>query len=178
MTIELAVIYASQLFGFISTGFFLYSDIQEDDEKLDKFYTIGNVFFLVHLLLLKSFIPAVTVFLAVIRNSLNNIYKDNTYLRYAFVFIFFSIFIAAITLFDEWQLALPASVSLIMTFAFLYTKGNLLTFLIGLCSVLWLIVGIHISSYSIIALEVVSLVLLGYRYYKQNISKPKLSMQN
>jgi len=66
---------------------------------------------------------------------------------------------------DQWQQALPALVNIIMSYAFLYTRKNTLTFLIGLCSVLWLIVGVSVGSISIIALEIVSLILLLYRYY-------------
>lgn len=163
--------YLSQILGFISTIYYLYSDIQEDDKDLDKYYTLGNVFFLGHLLLLSSFIPAVTVFLAVVRSKLNNKYENNDYLKYTFVFIFSCIFIATLIFMKEWHLCLPALVSLIMTFALLYTKGNMLTLLVALCSVLWIIVGVNINSYSVIALESISIALLFYRYLKQNFKE-------
>lgn len=146
----------------------MYSDIQEDDEKLDKYYTIGNVFFVFHLLLLKSFIPAITVSLAVLRNTLDNLYEDNHFIKGTFVILFVFIFVSGLIFAESWQLALPASVSLIMTFGFLFTKGNMLTVIIGICSILWLIVGFHLNSYSIIALETLSVFLLFYRFYKQN----------
>lgn len=165
---ENILFYLSQIFGFISTIYYLYSDIQEDDKDLDKYYTIGNALFLIHLLLLKSFIPAITVFLAVLRSEMNRRYENNNYLKIGFVFIFTGILIFSLLFFKEWQLALPAIVSLIMTYALLYTKGNLLTLLIGLCSVLWILVGAHINSYSIIFLEGISILLLFYRYFKQN----------
>ena len=60
-----------------------------------------------------------------------------------------------------------------MTFAFLYTKGNMLTALIALCSVLWFIVGYSINSLPIMLLEVASIILLLYRAYKQNKSNKK-----
>ena len=47
---ETVIFYTIQLLGIVATAFYLYSDIQEDDQELDKLYTIGNVFFLLHLL--------------------------------------------------------------------------------------------------------------------------------
>lgn len=170
---ETLIFYTIQLLGIVATAFYLYSDIQEDDQELDKLYTIGNVFFLLHLLLLKSFLPAITVFLAVVRNTLNNKYPNNNIIKYTFTSIFFGIFFYALSYTDNWQNALPATVSLIMTFAFLYTKGNMLTALIALCSVLWFIVGYSINSLPIMLLEVASIILLLYRAYKQNKSNIK-----
>ena len=165
---EDALIWIANISGFIATIFYLYSDIQEDDLLLDKFYTIGNVFFLCHLFLLGSYIPCITVFLAVIRNIINRKFPNNTLIKYLFVSVFSLILIISLLYTDKWQNSLPALVSLIMTFAFLYTKNNMLTFLIGLCSVLWIIVAISINSIPIIILEVVSILLLFYRAYKQN----------
>ncbi len=47
---------------------FLLSDLQDDDEKLDSYYTLGNVFFLVHLTLLQAWIPAATELMATARS--------------------------------------------------------------------------------------------------------------
>lgn len=101
--------YTIQLLGIVATAFYLYSDIQEDDQELDKLYTIGNVFFLLHLLLLKSFLPAITVFLAVVRNTLNNKYPNNNIIKYTFTSIFFGIFFHALSYTNNWQNALPAT---------------------------------------------------------------------
>jgi hypothetical protein len=172
------IFYLIQILGMIATVFYLYSDIQEDDKELDKLYTIGNVFFLMHLLLLKSYVPSITVFLAILRNTLNNKYPDNKLIKYSFTSVFIVILFSALIFMDQWQNALPAVVSLIMTFAFLYTKGNMLTALMVLCSVLWFIVGISIDSMPIMILEVVSILLLLYRAYKQNKSKEKEIINN
>lgn len=55
-----------------------------------------------------------------------------------------------------------------MAGGFLYTKANVLTFVMIVCSVLWLIVGVCIDSYSVIVLELVSIALLFYRFFKVN----------
>jgi hypothetical protein len=165
---EAFLFYIAHFFGIIASITFLYSDMQEDDLNLDKYYTIGNLFFLMHLLLLKSFIPCITVFLAILRNTLNKIYKNNDVIKYSFLTVFFFIFAFTILFSEHWILSLPAFVSLIMTFAFLYTKGNVLTYLSIFCSFLWLIVGVYINSYSVVFLEAVSIFLLIFRFYKQN----------
>ena len=149
---ESFIFYLSHFLGVIATLVFLYSDMQKDDSKLDKYYTIGNIFFLFHLLLLKSFVPCITVFLAILRNVLNKIYKNNYFIRYSFLSLFFIIFIYGLLYSEHWILSLPAFVSLIMTFAFLYTKENILTYLSVLCSLLWVVVGFYIDSYSIVFL--------------------------
>lgn len=162
------LIYIANISGFIATIFYLYSDIQEDDLLLDKFYTIGNVFFLGHLFLLGSYIPCITVFLAVVRNVINRRFPDSDIVKYTFLGIFSFILVASFFYTDKWQNSLPAIVSLIMTFAFLYTKKNIMTLLFLTCSVLWILVALSIDSMPIVVLEVVSMILLLYRAYKQN----------
>lgn len=168
ITLAQSTTFVSNAVGFLSTALFLYSDIQEDDERLDKFYTLGNCFFLTHLALLSSFIPAITVLLAVIRNLLNKHFPTSNLIKYFFVTAFTGILLISLVAMGEWQLSLPALVSLIMTFAFLYASGNLLTWALAVCSLLWIVVGIHINSYPTIAIECLSLILLAYRYVKQS----------
>lgn len=62
-------------------------------------------------------------------------------------------------------MALPALVSVIMTVAFLYGKKHSLTLASLAASVLWIILGSHLNSLPIIALETLSIVFLFYRTY-------------
>ncbi|MDP2564445.1 YgjV family protein [Pseudoalteromonas marina] len=157
----------ANLFGFVSTCLFLYSDIQTDDKRLDFFYTLGNVSFIFHLFLMASFVPAITVILAVLRNVVIARY-DKLFVRNFFVIVFLSVFFYAVFTVSDWWNALPALCSLLMTFGFLYTKANALTFVMVVCSVLWLIVGVCIDSYYVIFLELVSILLLFYRFLRVN----------
>ncbi len=152
----------TQMIGFVSTFYFLRSDMQEDDRLLDHYYTIGNVFFLCHLLLLSSFIPALTVGLAIMRNVINNFYPHRI-IKLGFLFVFVSIFILTYLMDSNLYNCLPAIVSVLMTFGFLYTKGHVLTLISIICSLLWLMVGFNIGSISIVLLEVVSIGLLIVR---------------
>lgn len=157
----------STTFGVLATIFYLYSDMQQDDKKLDFYYTIGNAAFVVHLLLMGSFIASGSVVLAIIRNLVLRKTKAS-WVPIFFVAVFLLIFFTTLLYASTWQECLPAAVSLIMTYAFGYTKKHMLTFLIATCSVLWLIVGVGIGSYSIIVLEIVSILILVYRAYKQS----------
>ena len=165
--IDLTLFMANAL-GAIATALYLYSDIQEDDALLDRYFTIGNVVFLGHLFLIGSYIPCVTVALSVLRNVINKRYPESNIVKYTFVGIFSFILVACLLLTDEWQNALPAAAALIMTFAFLYTSKNMLTLLTGLVAVLWILIGIFINSMPIIILEIISIFLLMLRAYKQN----------
>lgn len=158
----------ANLFGFVAACLYLYSDVQSDDKRLDHFYTLGNVSFVFHLVLMASFLPAITVAIAVFRNVLVSLY-DNSLMRIVFVLVFLSLFLyASVGAFNgqNWWDSLPALCSLLMTFGFLYTKANVLTFVMIVCSVLWLVVGVCIGSYSVIALELISILLLLYRFCK------------
>ena len=81
----------AQGMGWISTVIFLISDLQDDDAKLDHYYTLGNVFFVFHLLLLQAWIPAATVSLAIARNLINRRHKS-TAVKITFLAIFILIF--------------------------------------------------------------------------------------
>lgn len=164
--------YFSHFFGFFSLVFYLSSDLQSDDKKLDFYYTIGNIMFFFHLVLLSSFWPATTVFLAVIRNIFNYKYKENKNIKIFFIITFLFIFITAIYNLDTWSDPIPALVSLIMTFAFLYTRGHVLTLAGVICSLLWICVGIDINSKYILITEILSIFFLLYRT-KNIISKEK-----
>ena len=120
--------------------------------------------------MIKSFFSAITVFLAVVRNITISKFKQK-WIKLFFISLFIFIFILALFKADNWQECLPAVVSLIMTYAFIYTKKHILTFLIGLCSILWLIVGYAIGSYPIILLEILSILLLIYRAFRQKNKK-------
>lgn len=152
--------------GAVSTIVFLYSDLQEDDDKLDYYYTIGNVFFVGHLLLLGSFIPASTVFLAIVRNVICKVYESR-HLKNLFLMIFILIFLVNVLGEGDVVNSIPSLVSVIMTVAFLFSTGHILTLCSIICSILWFIVGFNILSYPIMILETISVILLLYRALKQ-----------
>lgn len=154
----------SQGLGWLATAIFLFSDLQEDDRKLDQYYTLGNTFFVLHLLLLQAWIPAITVFLAITRNLLNRRYSHPAF-KMAFLSVFSAIFVITLYFVPDWQLALPALVSVIMTIAFLYTKQHGLTFVSIVSSLLWIVVGIHLHSWPVIVLETMSILFLCFRTF-------------
>lgn len=151
--------------GWGSTIIFLWSDLQEDDSKLDRYYTLGNLLFFFHLALLQAWIPAGTVLLAVLRNTLNRHYRSHR-LKQAFIALFSLIFIVTVTTEPHWQLALPAFVSVMMTVAFMYGKKHTLTLASIISSILWIVLGSHLQSLPIIALETLSITFLCYRTYR------------
>jgi len=158
--------YLTGTIGFLATLLYLYSDYQKDDKKLDFYYTLGNVVFVIYLNLIGAHIASLTVVLAIARNVIL-MKTQNSKIKKAFLVLFAGIFITTFIFADVWQESLPAMVSLIMTYAFAYTKGHRLTALIVLCSLLWLVVGVGINSYSIILMEVVSVLILMFRAYRQ-----------
>ena len=154
--------FIAQGFGWAATILFLLSDLQDDDAKLDSYYTSGNVMFLFHLTLLHAWIPAATVLMAIARNVINRKF-DNRGVKIFFLMSFTSIFAVTLHFASDWQLALPALVSVIMTVAFLYASKHWLTLASVTASLLWIVVGMHLNSWPIVALEIISIAFLSYR---------------
>ena len=154
--------FIAQGFGWAATILFLLSDLQDDDAKLDFYYTSGNVMFLFHLTLLHAWIPAATVLMAIARNVINRKF-DNRGVKIFFLMSFTSTFAVTLHFASDWQLALPALVSVIMTVAFLYASKHWLTLASVTASLLWIVVGMHLNSWPIVALEIISIAFLSYR---------------
>jgi len=158
--------------GFVATSLYLYSDFQKDDKKLDFYYTLGNVVFVIYLNLIGTHIASITVILAILRNIILR-KTNNEFIKGGFLLTFVLIFLYACFWADVWQESLPALVSLIMTYSFAYTNGHKLTISIALCSLLWLLVGISVNSYSIVLMEILSIIILIVRAYRQELESRK-----
>ena len=93
--------FIAQGFGWAATILFLLSDLQDDDAKLDFYYTSGNVMFLFHLTLLHAWIPAATVLMAIARNVINRKF-DNRGVKIFFLMSFTSTFAVTLHFASDW----------------------------------------------------------------------------
>jgi len=153
--------------GFVATGLFLYSTILSCDKKLSFYYMIGCLFLASHLFLLDQVIAACSVLISFSRNFFMKFDRKGE-VKLSFMFIFITIFSYYAVTFQHWSELLIPLASVVVSYGFLYTKGNMLSFCIFLCALIWLIFGIEVNSLSIITLEVTSIALLVVRIFKQN----------
>ena len=153
--------------GFVATGLFLYSTILSCDKKLSFYYMIGCLFLASHLFLLDQIIAASSVLISFSRNLLMRFDRKGE-IKLSFMFIFIAIFSYYTVTFQHWSELLIPLASVVVSYGFLYTKGNMLSFCIFLCTCLWLIFGIEVNSLSVMTLEITSIVLLMFRILKQN----------
>jgi hypothetical protein len=153
--------------GVISTGFYLYSSVLTDDKKLSFYYTIGCLFLASHLLLINAWVAGSSVLLSALRNILVR-YDRKGYIKLMFMFIFVGIFAYYFVNHKHWSELLVPFSSVVMSYAFLYTKGNILTLCMFVSAGLWLIFSLYVESYSVLILEISTITLLFVRVIKQN----------
>ncbi len=159
----------SNITGGLSVLLYLLSDLQSDDKKLDLYYTYGNIAFVLHLVSQSEYWLACPIIVAIIRNYLFR-NSSSPQLRITFLLIYIGILFTTLMSSPSIHNVIPACVSIIMTIAFAYTSRHALTALIAFCSFLWIYIGIEISSFYIIASEIIGLCFLSYRSYKQTIT--------
>ncbi len=155
--------------GFIATGLFIYSSSLTDDKKLSFFYTIGCFLLAAHLFLMGSMYAGAVTTLSGIRNMVAPFDKTGL-VKKLFMMIFIGLL--AYTLVESSDLVdiIPALSSAIMSYAFLYTKNNALSFCIFVSASLWFVVAISIGSVPMMVLEAATIATLTYRVFKSNFA--------
>lgn len=169
----------AEIIGFVASILFLYSSSLTDDKKLTFFYTLGCFVLAAHLSMLGAFAGAATTSLSAIRNIITQKYRYKE-IKVAFLLLFLGIFIYYVINHTYWYEILIPLASLVMAIGFIYLKKNGLSACIFLSCSLWLIYGISINSYSIMFLELSTIISVSIRFIKQNelfdFAFPKLNI--
>ena len=153
--------------GFVATGLFLYSSVLTDDKKFSFYYMIGCLFLSSHLFMIDAFVAGASVLLSFLRNFFMK-YDRKGEIKITFMFIFTAIFSYYAVTFTNWYELLVPFAAVLMSYGFMYTKGNLLSFILMSCAGLWLVYALQINSLSVIVLELSTICLIFIRMLKQN----------
>lgn len=168
----------AEVVGVISSGLFLYSSSLTDDKKLSFFYTLGCFVLASHLFMLGAFAGGMTTLLSALRNVITYKFRHNI-VKNTFMFIFLAILVYySFNHVYSYEILIPLA-SVIMSIGFIYLKNNGLSTCIFLSCVCWLFYGIAIESYSVMFLEVSTILSVLIRFLKQNniITMPSLKLR-
>jgi len=157
----------AEIVGLASSALFLYSSAAADDKKLNFYYILGCLVLATHLFMLGAVAGGASVVLSAARNLLTKNDKSG-YIKISFMLIFTGIFVYYCFYNTYWYEMLIPLASIVMSIGFIYLKKNGLSFCIFLSCIIWLIYGISIDSYSIMFLEISSILSVFYRVSKQN----------